>query len=78
MHYKLRGADFYTKIRPYTHTFLRRMSELYEMHIISYGERQYAHKIAEILDPDKRYFGHSKFLLFFGRIFGGGGKCLAI
>uniref|UniRef100_A0A915BLF5 RNA polymerase II subunit A C-terminal domain phosphatase n=4 Tax=Parascaris univalens TaxID=6257 RepID=A0A915BLF5_PARUN len=58
VHYKLRGTDFYTKIRPYTHTFLRRMNELYEMHIISYGERQYAHKIAEILDPDKRYFGH--------------------
>ncbi|KHN73108.1 RNA polymerase II subunit A C-terminal domain phosphatase [Toxocara canis] len=58
VHYKLRGTDFYTKIRPYARTFLRRMNELYEMHIISYGERQYAHKIAEILDPDKRYFGH--------------------
>uniref|UniRef100_A0A915BL73 RNA polymerase II subunit A C-terminal domain phosphatase n=1 Tax=Parascaris univalens TaxID=6257 RepID=A0A915BL73_PARUN len=41
-----------------TSKIVRRMNELYEMHIISYGERQYAHKIAEILDPDKRYFGH--------------------
>ncbi|VDN32901.1 unnamed protein product [Gongylonema pulchrum] len=27
------------------------------MHVISYGERQYAHRIAEFLDPDKKYFG---------------------
>uniref|UniRef100_A0A915PM48 RNA polymerase II subunit A C-terminal domain phosphatase n=1 Tax=Setaria digitata TaxID=48799 RepID=A0A915PM48_9BILA len=58
LHYKLKGTDFYTKIRPYAHEFLRRMAELYEMHIISYGERQYAHRIAEFLDPDKIYFGH--------------------
>ncbi|KAM3722094.1 RNA polymerase II subunit A C-terminal domain phosphatase [Dirofilaria immitis] len=58
LHYKLKGTDFYTKIRPYAREFLRRMAELYEMHIISYGERQYAHRIAEFLDPDKIYFGH--------------------
>lgn len=58
IHYNLKGTNFYTKIRPYTRDFLRRMFELYEMHIISYGERQYAHHIAEILDPDKKYFGH--------------------
>lgn len=59
LHYKLKGTNFYTKIRPYAREFLRRMAELYEMHIISYGERQYAHRIAEFLDPDKTYFGHS-------------------
>ncbi|VDK83663.1 unnamed protein product [Onchocerca ochengi] len=58
LHYKLKGTDFYTKIRPYAREFLRRMATLYEMHIISYGERQYAHRIAEFLDPDKIYFGH--------------------
>ncbi|VDN06490.1 unnamed protein product [Thelazia callipaeda] len=58
LHYKLKGIDFYTKVRPYTRDFLENMAELYEMHIISYGERQYAHRIAEILDPDKKYFGH--------------------
>ncbi|KAL3997783.1 FCP1-like phosphatase phosphatase domain protein [Acanthocheilonema viteae] len=58
LHYKLKGTNFYTKIRPYAREFLRRMAELYEMHIISYGERQYAHRIAEFLDPDKIYFGH--------------------
>ncbi|CAG9531055.1 unnamed protein product [Cercopithifilaria johnstoni] len=58
LHYKLKGTNFYTKIRPYAREFLRRMAEMYEMHIISYGERQYAHRIAEFLDPDKIYFGH--------------------
>lgn len=61
IHYKLKGADFFTKIRPHTRDFLQRMSELYEMHIISYGERQYAHRIAEFLDPDRKYFGHREF-----------------
>ncbi|KAK6105216.1 FCP1-like phosphatase phosphatase domain protein [Brugia pahangi] len=58
LHYKLKGTDFYTKIRPHAREFLRRMASLYEMHIISYGERQYAHRIAEFLDPEKIYFGH--------------------
>lgn len=26
------------------------------MHIISFGQRYYAHQIANILDPDKRFF----------------------
>ncbi|VDN56567.1 unnamed protein product [Dracunculus medinensis] len=56
--YKLQSTTFYTKIRPYTREFLERMNILFEMHIISYGERLYAHQIASILDPDKIYFGH--------------------
>uniref|UniRef100_A0A914E433 protein-serine/threonine phosphatase n=1 Tax=Acrobeloides nanus TaxID=290746 RepID=A0A914E433_9BILA len=47
-----------TKIRPYTREFLDRVSRLYEMHIISFGQRQYTHKIAELLDPEKVLFGH--------------------
>lgn len=31
---------------------------MYELHIVSFGQRQYAHKIAELLDPEKIYFGH--------------------
>uniref|UniRef100_A0A0N5AM47 RNA polymerase II subunit A C-terminal domain phosphatase n=1 Tax=Syphacia muris TaxID=451379 RepID=A0A0N5AM47_9BILA len=58
IYYKLRGIDFYTKLRPHTREFLKQVSNLFEMHIISYGERQYAHRIAEILDPEKIYFGH--------------------
>ncbi|XGW25032.1 hypothetical protein V3C99_006455 [Haemonchus contortus] len=54
--YKMFGAEYHTKLRPYTHEFLEHMSALYEMHIITYGQRQYAHKIAEFLDPKKTLF----------------------
>lgn len=33
------------------------MNKLYEMHIVSYGQRQYAHQIARFLDPERKYFG---------------------
>ncbi|KAK6042175.1 FCP1-like phosphatase, phosphatase domain protein [Cooperia oncophora] len=46
--YKMFGTEYHTKLRPYTHEFLEHMSALYEMHIITYGQRQYAHKIAEV------------------------------
>lgn len=42
------GTEYHTKLRPYTHEFLEHMSALFEMHIITYGQRQYAHKIAEV------------------------------
>ncbi|KAK6029771.1 FCP1-like phosphatase, phosphatase domain protein, partial [Ostertagia ostertagi] len=54
--YKMFGTKYHTKLRPYTHEFLEHMSALYEMHIVTYGQRQYAHKIAEILDPSKVLF----------------------
>ncbi|RCN36980.1 BRCA1 protein [Ancylostoma caninum] len=54
--YKMFGTEYHTKLRPYTHEFLEHMSALFEMHIITYGQRQYAHKIAEILDPKKTLF----------------------
>lgn len=54
--YTMFGTEYHTKLRPYTHEFLEHMSTLYEMHIITYGQRQYAHKIAEILDPKKTLF----------------------
>ncbi|ETN81943.1 BRCA1 protein [Necator americanus] len=54
--YKMFGTEYHTKLRPYTHEFLEHMSTLFEMHIITYGQRQYAHKIAEILDPKKTLF----------------------
>uniref|UniRef100_A0A0K0DAD0 RNA polymerase II subunit A C-terminal domain phosphatase n=1 Tax=Angiostrongylus cantonensis TaxID=6313 RepID=A0A0K0DAD0_ANGCA len=54
--YKMFGTEYHTKLRPYTHEFLKHMSGLFEMHIITYGQRQYAHKIAEIIDPKKTLF----------------------
>ncbi|CAB3407788.1 unnamed protein product [Caenorhabditis bovis] len=56
--YTLMNGNYVTKLRPHTTEFLHRMSKLFELHIVTYGQRQYAHKIAQILDPDQRLFGH--------------------
>lgn len=58
IYYDLYGVRYYTKLRPYAKQFLENISKLYELHIVSYGQRNYAHKIAYILDPEKKLFGH--------------------
>ncbi|KAL8834177.1 MAG: hypothetical protein Q9170_003878 [Blastenia crenularia] len=52
-----RGCWYYIKLRPGLETFLEQMSRLYEMHIYTMGTRGYAQKIAQIIDPQRRYFG---------------------
>ena len=37
------------------------MSKLYELQICTFGERKYAHKIADFMDHDRRYF-HDRIL----------------
>jgi hypothetical protein len=37
------------------------MSKLYELHIVTFGEREYARKIASFMDKDKKYF-HDRIL----------------
>jgi len=37
------------------------MSKMYELHIVTFGERSYAHKIANLMDPDRRFF-HDRIL----------------
>jgi RNA polymerase II subunit A-like phosphatase len=49
-------AWYHTKFRPHTEQFLERISQLYELHICTFGTRTYAHTIAKFLDPDGRYF----------------------
>jgi len=49
---------YHTKLRPHLSEFLEKMSKLYELHIFTFGCRMYAHKIASIIDPDKKYFGN--------------------
>lgn len=49
---------YYTKLRPHLQEFLDDMSELFELHIFTFGCRKYAHKIASIVDPNQRYFGN--------------------
>ncbi|KAL9587664.1 MAG: hypothetical protein Q9212_000118 [Teloschistes hypoglaucus] len=52
-----RGCWYYIKLRPGLQDFLDRMSDLYELHIYTMGTRGYAQKIAQIIDPDRRFFG---------------------
>ena len=52
-----RGCWYYIKLRPGLEGFLERMSKLYEMHIYTMGTRGYAQKIAQIIDPQRRFFG---------------------
>lgn len=49
---------YHTKLRPFIDVFLERMHKLYELHIFTFGCRRYAHKIAEFMDPSKKYFEH--------------------
>ncbi|KAL8956985.1 MAG: hypothetical protein Q9193_005630 [Seirophora villosa] len=52
-----RGCWYFIKLRPGLEDFLERMSKIYEMHIYTMGTRGYAQKIAEIIDPERKYFG---------------------
>ena len=49
---------YHCKIRPGTSEFLKKISQHYELHIVTFGSRPYAHKIAGFLDPDGKYFSH--------------------
>lgn len=48
---------YYVKMRPGLRDFFDRMSELYEMHIYTMATRAYAQAVAQIIDPERRYFG---------------------
>ena len=62
MHFRLhpdpRAPWYHTKIRPRTEKFLEKISKFYELHIITFGARTYAHQIAGFLDKDKKFFSH--------------------
>jgi len=45
-----------TKLRPGVFEFLRGLSPLYEMHIYTMSEEQYASEMAKLLDPDGKLF----------------------
>ncbi|CAK1584712.1 unnamed protein product [Parnassius mnemosyne] len=63
LHFFLRGPGntgrwCHTRLRPRTKVFLESASKNYELHVCTFGARQYAHAIAELLDPEKKYFSH--------------------
>lgn len=53
-----RGPWYHTRVRPGTEAFLETISKLYELHIVTFGARMYAHVIADILDNKKKFFSH--------------------
>ncbi|XP_020815546.1 RNA polymerase II subunit A C-terminal domain phosphatase [Drosophila serrata] len=60
-HFQLYGPQspwYHTRLRPGTSEFLERMSQLYELHICTFGARNYAHMIAQLLDPEGKFFSH--------------------
>lgn len=48
----------FTKLRPFCQDFLEEVSKRYELQIVTFGSRQYAHKIADFIDKEKKYFAH--------------------
>ncbi|XP_073953434.1 RNA polymerase II subunit A C-terminal domain phosphatase Fcp1 [Choristoneura fumiferana] len=63
LHFFLRGPGSpgrwcHTRLRPRTQEFLESASKHYELHVCTFGARQYAHAIADLLDPEKKYFSH--------------------
>lgn len=53
----MRGCWYYIKLRPGLAEFLEHVAQLFELHIYTMGTRQYAQQIANIVDPDRKYFG---------------------
>ena len=49
-------SDWFIKPRPGLTNFLRRVSEKYEMVVVTMGEKEYAAEIVHAIDPNKQYF----------------------
>ncbi|CRL03381.1 CLUMA_CG016389, isoform A [Clunio marinus] len=60
-HFQLYGINspwYHTRLRPGTLTFLQNIDPLYELHICTFGARNYAHMICAFLDENGRLFSH--------------------
>jgi RNA polymerase II subunit A-like phosphatase len=53
-----RRCSYYIKMRPGLEDFLKRISEMYELHVYTMGTRAYAQNVARVVDPDKKLFGN--------------------
>lgn len=49
-----------TKLRPYVHTFLKEANQMFQLYIYTMGDKFYASKMAEFLDPQNEYFTPSR------------------
>lgn len=60
-HFQLNGPNsvwYHTRLRPGTFKFLEHIAPYFELHICTFGVRNYAHTIAQFLDEDGKYFSH--------------------
>ncbi|GJN89586.1 hypothetical protein Rhopal_002573-T1 [Rhodotorula paludigena] len=51
------GCWYYIKMRPGLRDFLKRIAEIYEMHVYTMGTRAYASEVCKVIDPDGGLFG---------------------
>ncbi|GAA5866431.1 hypothetical protein JCM3774_004681 [Rhodotorula dairenensis] len=51
------GCYYYIKMRPGLPDFLKRIAEIYEMHVYTMGTRAYAIEVCKVIDPDGGLFG---------------------
>lgn len=49
---------YHTRLRPGTSQFLTKMAPYFELHICTFGARNYAHQIAQFLDESGKFFSH--------------------
>nr|CAH8876524.1 unnamed protein product [Trichobilharzia regenti] len=47
---------YHTRLRPHLEDVLDRLSYYYQMHICTFGNRVYAHQLASLIDPKRKYF----------------------
>lgn len=60
-HFQLYGPSspwYHTRLRPGTLDFLKKIEQNYELHICTFGARNYAHMICTFLDENGRLFSH--------------------
>ena len=55
--YKLPHMLMWTKLRPGIRQFLMETHKLFELHIYTHGDQDYAAEMAKLLDPSKTFFG---------------------
>ena len=62
-HYELcyKNIWYHSKFRPGCKRFIENMSQQYELHIVTFGDRMYAETIANFMDPQREYF-HNRIL----------------
>ena len=55
--FKLPHMLMWTKLRPGIRDFLVQTHKLFELHIYTHGDQDYAAEMAKLLDPNKTFFG---------------------